>query len=61
MSVERELIAKGYPIEDAITLCNSTRRTGELSGFIATQRDSDKTHVCTCGGKGGCKDCPNAR
>lgn len=57
MNEERELIARGYPPEDAITMCNSMRRTGELNDFMAKVRE--KNHICTCGGKGNCSDCPN--
>lgn len=57
MYEERELLARGYPLEDAITMCNSMRRTGELDEFIVNT--CKKPHVCTCGGKGNCPDCPN--
>lgn len=60
MHEERKLIAQGYPLEDAITLCNSMRRTGELSDFMGQNHErTQKNHVCTCGGKCGCKECPN--
>lgn len=60
MSVERELINKGCPIEDAITLCNSTRRTGELEDYINKTRP-EKHHVCVCGGAHNCPNCPNRK
>lgn len=59
MSEERELLARGYPLEDAITMCHSMRRTGELTEFM--KRTQPKPHVCTCGGKCNCPDCPNCR
>lgn len=41
MQEEIELLLYGYPLEDAITMCNSLRRTGELSEFMRQ----------TCGGR----------
>lgn len=58
MSEERELLSRGYPLEDAITMCHSMRRTGELKELM--QQDA-KSHICTCGGKGGCQDCQNRK
>lgn len=58
MSEERELLARGYPLEDAITMCHSMRRTGELKELM---RQDEKQHVCACGGKRGCPDCPNKK
>lgn len=56
MREEQELIARGYPLEDAVTLCHSLRRSGELSEFM--QQEAQQ-HACTCGGQGNCPDCPN--
>lgn len=56
MSEERELIARGFPLEDAITMCHSMRRTGELKELM---RREEKPHTCACGGKcerGACKN-----
>lgn len=59
MHEERELIARGIPIEDAITMCNSMRRTGELAEYMRETRA--KPHACTCGGKCSCHDCPHKK
>lgn len=57
MHEEQKLIACGYPLNDAITLCNSMRRTGELPDFM--HEVCANQHICTCGGRGNCPDCPN--
>lgn len=60
MSEERKLMFQGYPIEDAITLCNSARRTGELESYINKNHvRHESRHACTCGGAHKCVDCPN--
>lgn len=38
-SEERRLLHIGFPIEDAITLCDSMRRSGELESFIQNQEE----------------------
>lgn len=58
MNEEQKLLARGYPLEDAVTLCHSMRRTGELAEFI---QQEEKQHVCSCGGKCSCPDCPNRK
>lgn len=38
-SEERRLLHIGFPLEDAITLCSSMRRDGELETFIQYQEE----------------------
>ena len=58
MYEEQLLIAKGFPLEDALTVCHSMRRVGTLDQFME-QVDGLNHHKCSCGGKNKCKDCPN--
>lgn len=36
---EQTLILYGWPLPDALSLCHSMRRTGELPAFMARERE----------------------
>lgn len=37
MNEERRLMALGFPLEDAVTLCHSLRKEGTLEDFVRQQ------------------------
>lgn len=45
MYEEQLLIAKGFPLEDALTVCHSMRRSGMLDEFMAEIEKSTRRTV----------------
>lgn len=51
MYEEHRLMALGFPLEDAISLCYSLRKEGTLHEFIENEEKKFRERLCQCAEK----------